>query len=61
MTSSKKLYGYKTKIDALALYSECTEMEKLIKRLSRLNKNEKAYLIRLLNQRERQIIAGGKK
>ena len=57
MTSSKKLEGYKTRIQSIDDAADCFEYIIWIGTLKRLTNHEKAYLVRCVKQRQREIEA----
>ena len=57
MTSSKKLEGYKTKIQSINDAADCFDYIIWIATLKRLTKHEKSYLVRCVKQRQKEIEA----
>ena len=57
MTSSKKLEGYKTRIQSIDDTADCYEYIIWIDTLKRLTKHEKQYLIRCVKRRIDEIEA----
>ena len=57
MTSSKKLEGYKTRIQSITDVADCYEYIIWIGTLKRLTRHEKSYLVRCVKQRQKEIEA----
>ena len=55
MTSSKKLEGYKTRIQSIRDTADCFDYIIWIDTLKRLTKHEKSYLVRCVKQRQKEI------